>query len=85
MKIYADNSVVNMHYSSYHTQAHSIIVNKIHGTEQQKTGTLDAILATGLLTPPSPHPVFPFSLFPPYNKRKYVFPTKMGWTGSLAA
>lgn len=36
MKIYADNSVVNMHYSSYHTQAHSIIVNKIHGTEQER-------------------------------------------------
>lgn len=36
MKIYADNSVVNMHYSSYHTQAHSITVNKIHGTEQER-------------------------------------------------
>ena len=38
MKIYADNSVVNMYYSSYHTQAHSIIVNKIHGTEQERRG-----------------------------------------------
>lgn len=36
LKIYADNSVVNMHYSSYHTQAHSITVNKIHGTEQER-------------------------------------------------
>ena len=29
-----------------------------------------------------------FFLFPSFhrtNKRKYVFPTKMGWTGSLAA
>lgn len=31
-----DNSVVNMHHSSYHPQPHSIIVNKIHGTEQER-------------------------------------------------
>ena len=39
-------------------------------------------------TPPRPVIKNDFSFFPLstiQTKRKYVFPTKMGWTGSLAA
>ena len=50
----------------------------------------------GNRTPNAPFPPPPapprykerFFLFPSFhhtNKRKYVFPTKMGWAGSLAA